>query len=89
METDSPASPSPSLIIHSDGACSGNPGPGGWAVRIRYPEGRVRTTGGVLVLNGKDQFVELQKELNSAAREFLKKRSDAMFEELAKEEKQH
>ena len=35
------------------------------------------------------KFIELQKELNTEAREFLKKKSDAMFEELAKEEKQH
>ncbi len=24
------------VIIHSDGACSGNPGPGGWAAVLRY-----------------------------------------------------
>ncbi len=24
---------------YSDGACSGNPGPGGWAYRIEWPEG--------------------------------------------------
>jgi hypothetical protein len=28
-----------------------------------YPEGRVRVAGGVLVLNGKDQFVELPKDV--------------------------
>ena len=28
-----------------------------------YPEGRVRVAGGVLVLNGKDQFVELTKDV--------------------------
>ncbi|MCC7264883.1 MAG: ribonuclease HI [Candidatus Latescibacteria bacterium] len=36
------------MTIHSDGACSGNPGPGGWAVRIRYPDGRVRELGGAV-----------------------------------------
>lgn len=39
---------STSLTIHSDGACSGNPGPGGWAVRIRYPDGRIRELGGAV-----------------------------------------
>jgi len=35
-----------SIHIYSDGACSGNPGPGGWAVVIIFPEGRVREYGG-------------------------------------------
>ncbi|MSR81652.1 MAG: ribonuclease HI [Candidatus Latescibacteria bacterium] len=34
--------------MHSDGACSGNPGPGGWAVRLRYSDGRVRELGGAV-----------------------------------------
>ena len=34
------------IYIYSDGACSGNPGPGGWAAVIIYPEGRVRELGG-------------------------------------------
>ena len=32
--------------IYSDGACSGNPGPGGWAARIVYADGTVREIGG-------------------------------------------
>ena len=32
--------------IYSDGACSGNPGPGGWAARILYADGTVREIGG-------------------------------------------
>ena len=27
-----------SIIIYSDGACSGNPGPGGWAAILIYNE---------------------------------------------------
>lgn len=34
------------ITIYSDGACSGNPGPGGWAAVIIYPEGRVLELGG-------------------------------------------
>ncbi len=34
------------MTIYSDGACSGNPGPGGWATRIKYPDGRIRELGG-------------------------------------------
>ena len=34
------------LTIYSDGACSGNPGPGGWSARLKYEDGRVRELGG-------------------------------------------
>jgi len=27
----------PKVVIHTDGACSGNPGPGGWAYILRHP----------------------------------------------------
>lgn len=33
-------------IIFTDGACSGNPGPGGWAARIKHPDGSVHELGG-------------------------------------------
>lgn len=35
-----------SLIIFTDGACTGNPGPGGWASILAFPEGRVLELGG-------------------------------------------
>jgi ribonuclease HI len=34
------------LLIYTDGACSGNPGPGGWGAIVLGPEGRVRELGG-------------------------------------------
>lgn len=34
------------ILIYSDGACSGNPGPGGWAAVLIFPEGRVLEIGG-------------------------------------------
>jgi ribonuclease HI len=34
------------LVIYTDGACSGNPGPGGWAARLKYPDGRLVELGG-------------------------------------------
>ncbi len=34
------------IFIYCDGACSGNPGPGGWAAVIIYPGGLVRELGG-------------------------------------------
>lgn len=34
-------------VIYTDGACLGNPGPGGWGVRIVYAEGTVCELGGM------------------------------------------
>ena len=36
----------PDIRIYTDGACLHNPGPGGWGVRILYPDGAVREMGG-------------------------------------------
>ena len=33
-------------LIYTDGACSGNPGPGGWAARILFSDGRIKEIGG-------------------------------------------
>ena len=49
------------IVIHSDGACSGNPGPGGWAARLRLPDGRVRELGG-----GVEQTTNNRMELYAA-----------------------
>jgi len=35
-----------SILIFTDGACSGNPGPGGWAAIIATPDGKVQELGG-------------------------------------------
>jgi ribonuclease HI len=35
-----------SIIVFTDGACTGNPGPGGWAAVIATPEGQVKELGG-------------------------------------------
>ncbi len=37
---------SKSTIIFTDGACSGNPGPGGWACIVALPDGNVHELGG-------------------------------------------
>jgi ribonuclease HI len=34
------------LLIYTDGACSGNPGPGGWGAIVLLPAGKVRELGG-------------------------------------------
>jgi hypothetical protein len=33
-----------------DGACSGNPGPGGWGALLRYEDGSVQELGGATVM---------------------------------------
>ncbi|HUX40698.1 MAG TPA: ribonuclease HI [Rectinemataceae bacterium] len=35
-----------SILIHTDGGCSGNPGPGGWAFVMHGPEGEILGSGG-------------------------------------------
>jgi ribonuclease HI len=34
------------VIVHTDGACSGNPGPGGWGVILRWGDHRKELKGG-------------------------------------------
>jgi len=34
------------VYVYTDGACRGNPGPGGWGLRILYQDGRVLEEGG-------------------------------------------
>ncbi len=48
------------IVIHTDGACSGNPGPGGWGTIIAFPDGRVRELGG-----SEDQTTNNRMELEA------------------------
>jgi ribonuclease HI len=48
-----PAPPAP-VIIYTDGACSGNPGPGGWAAILRFgPHEKVLQGGASLTTNNR------------------------------------
>ena len=39
--------PRPRVLLYTDGACSGNPGPGGWAYVLKHPAtGKVREASG-------------------------------------------
>lgn len=42
-----PTPPDAEVVLHTDGACSGNPGPGGWAAILSHP-----ATGAVKRLSG-------------------------------------
>lgn len=50
------------VIIHTDGACKGNPGPGGWGAQLQF-NGRVRTLKG-----GERQTTNNRMELTAAIR---------------------
>ncbi|MGQ0627632.1 MAG: ribonuclease HI [Phycisphaerales bacterium] len=42
-----PAGAAPRVELHTDGACSGNPGPGGWAFILKHPAtGKVKEASG-------------------------------------------
>ena len=38
----------PQVTIYTDGACSGNPGPGGWGALLRYGKNEKEISGGAL-----------------------------------------
>jgi len=58
-----------SIVVYTDGACSGNPGPGGWAWAIA-PTGKARGSGGEP--NTTNQRMELLAVINA-----LRTHSDA------------
>ena len=67
---------SASVTVFTDGACSGNPGPGGWAARILHDDGRITELG-----DGAAETTNNRMEL-SAAIEALKATGDAATVEL-------
>lgn len=61
--------PMKKVIIYTDGACSGNPGPGGWAAVLRYGElirelsgGEAQTTNNRMELLGAIEALKALKE---------------------------
>lgn len=64
------------IVIHSDGACSGNPGPGGWGAIVAFPEGTVQELGNSLNPTTNNQM-ELQGVI--AALNFVKSRPEPII----------
>jgi ribonuclease HI len=54
----------PDPMAYTDGACLGNPGPGGWGVRILYPDGSVREYGGAAAATTNNRM-ELQAAIEA------------------------
>ncbi|HZP10499.1 ribonuclease HI [Methyloceanibacter sp.] len=56
----------PKVIIHTDGACSGNPGPGGWGVILQSGEHRKELCGGApLTTNNRMELTAAIKALEA------------------------
>ena len=56
----------PHVSIYTDGACSGNPGPGGWAALLRYGLREKELTGGVSkTTNNRMEMTAALEALNS------------------------
>jgi len=51
------------IIIYTDGACSGNPGPGGWAAILMFGEHKKEISGGEF--NTTNNRMELQAAIES------------------------
>lgn len=50
---------------YTDGACLGNPGPGGWGARILYPDGTVEECGGAASTSTTNNQMELQAAIEA------------------------
>ena len=64
-----------SVTIYSDGACEGNPGPGGWAVILRYGENEKDFSGGEVATT--NNRMELQAAIEGLQR--LKESCEVQF----------
>ncbi len=53
------------IVIHSDGGCHGNPGPGGWAAVLEYGKHRRELSGGVPATT--NNRMELQAAIEALA----------------------
>ncbi|MGC8460969.1 MAG: ribonuclease H family protein [Candidatus Dormibacteria bacterium] len=53
------------IVVYTDGACSGNPGPGGWAYRIEWPDGRIEEGSGgeSLTTNNRQELIAVREAL--------------------------
>ena len=59
-----------SVVIHTDGACKGNPGPGGWGALLEYNGGRKEIFGGeAQTTNNRMELVAVIRALEALTRE--------------------
>jgi ribonuclease HI len=62
---------SKTVIAYTDGACSGNPGPGGWAYRLEWPDGKVDegSAGDPQTTNNREELKAVREALLAVKRE--------------------
>ena len=58
----------PHVVIHTDGACSGNPGPGGWGAILRYGDREKELNGGeALTTNNRMELMAASRARSAQA----------------------
>ena len=68
-ETNSLANKASEVVIYADGACKGNPGPGGWGAWIRYDEHEKELFGGEpLTTNNRMELTAVIRALEALKR---------------------
>jgi ribonuclease HI len=60
----------PAVIAYTDGACSGNPGPGAWAYRLEWPDGTVDEASGAdpATTNNREELKAVREALRAVRR---------------------
>ena len=63
-------SATPTVIAYTDGACSGNPGPGAWAYRLEWPDGTVEEAAEAepLTTNNREELKAVREALLAVRR---------------------
>jgi ribonuclease HI len=58
---------SDTVIVYTDGACSGNPGAGAWAYRVEWPDGSVEEAAGAepLTTNNREELKAVREGLRA------------------------
>ncbi len=58
------------VIAYTDGACSGNPGPGAWAYRLEWPDGKVEEATGAeaTTTNNREELKAVREALRAVRR---------------------
>jgi ribonuclease HI len=65
-----PQLPVRTVVAYTDGACSGNPGPGAWAYRLEWPDGKVEEATGAeaATTNNREELKAVREALRAARR---------------------
>ena len=74
------------VIIYTDGACSGNPGPGGWGAVLMYGERKKELSGGEeMTTNNRMELTAVISALNNTGKLILTDHIDHCIIDAVKE----